>query len=417
MPFKFIHAADLHLDSPFRGVTAQAAVIATALQDATFSAFDRLIQLAMEQEVLFVLVAGDVYDAADRSIRAQLRFRDGLARLAAGGIRSFVVHGNHDPLDGWSSALTWPDGVEVFGVRAHTLRVEQDGHPVAAVSGISYGHGRVTESLAQRLQPEAGERFQIALLLANCGGYAVHEPYAPCTLDALAAAGFDYWALGHVHEHAVLRQYPHVVYPGTAQGRHIRESGPRGACVVRVDQGKRVELQFHALDSVRWIAPSVSISGVDSVDALQRALEEEALGGRDAAAGRPVVCRLILEGRGALYEELARDGALTELCASLRENLATEEPFVWVERLESRCRPEMDLARRQEQGDLLGTALKVAAELLDSDQLATQMAPALEDLFQHRRAGKALDELSATELRALVDEARWLCVELLEGGA
>ena len=417
MPFKFIHAADLHLDSPFRGVTAQAPEIAAALQDATFRAFEGLIQLAIEQQVLFVLVAGDVYDGADRSIRAQLRFRDGLAQLAAHGIHAFVVHGNHDSLDGWSSALTWPDGVKAFGAQPETVVVQQDGLPVAAVSGISYGRSRVTESLAQQLHPDAGELFQIALLHANCGGYAEHEPYAPCTLDELAAAGFDYWALGHVHEHAVLSQYPHVVYPGNTQGRHIRESGPRGACVVHVDQGKQVELSFHPLDSVRWMAPNVSISGVDSVDALQRTLEKAALGGRDAADGRAVVCRITLEGSGALYDELARDGALTGLRDALRETLAAEQPFVWVERLESRCRPEMDLARRQEQGDLLGTALKVAAELLDSDQLATQMAPALEDLFQHRRAGKALDELSATELRALVDEARWLCVELLEGGA
>jgi exonuclease SbcD len=417
MPFTFIHASDLHLDSPFRGVTAQAPAVAGPVQEATFSAFDRLIRLAIERQVLFVLLAGDVYDGADRSLRAQLRFLAGLGQLAARGIACLVVHGNHDSLDGWSSALSWPEGVHVFGSQPATVRLVQAGAAVAAVCGISYSQRRTTEPLAERLRPCDSELFQIALLHANCGGNPDHEAYAPCSLDGLLSAGFDYWALGHVHEHAVLHEYPHVVYAGNTQGRHSRECGPRGCYLVRVDDRRRLELEFHGLESVRWAMPRVSIDGLDTVDGLQRAVEDEVLRVRDAAGGRSCVCRVALEGRGPLYDELAREGALAGLCDAVRETVGAEPPFIWVEELLFGCRPQVDLARRQQQGDLLGTALQLAAEWLGSQDLAAQLAPVLAELFEHRRAGKALDDLPPGELRSLVDEARWLCVDLLEGRA
>jgi DNA repair exonuclease SbcCD nuclease subunit len=136
--FSFVHASDLHLDSPFAGVTATAPEVAERLRTATFDAFDNIVRLCIERRVDFLLVAGDVYDGADRSLRAQLRFRDGLLRLAEQGIRAFVAHGNHDALEGWSSAIEWPEGVRVFGEELASVPVERDGAPIALVSGISY---------------------------------------------------------------------------------------------------------------------------------------------------------------------------------------------------------------------------------------------------------------------------------------
>ena len=136
--FSFIHAADLHLDSPFATLSPNNPDLAAMLRSGTFEAFDKVMQLCLEKRVDFLLVAGDIYDGADRSLRAQVKFRDGLKRLSEAGIRSFVVYGNHDPLDGWSSTLEWPPSVHLFGDHVETLEVKRNGSLLACIQGISY---------------------------------------------------------------------------------------------------------------------------------------------------------------------------------------------------------------------------------------------------------------------------------------
>ena len=113
---KFVHTADLHLDSPFVGMRNEAPEhVADDLCRATFDAYANIIDLCIEEQVHALLIAGDVYDGGDRSFRAQLKFGDGLQRLDDAGIRSFVCHGNHDPLDGWEARLELPAGCVRFG--------------------------------------------------------------------------------------------------------------------------------------------------------------------------------------------------------------------------------------------------------------------------------------------------------------
>jgi len=416
-PFSFVHGADLHLDSPFTGVTAQAPDVAEALRAATFEAFQSLIQLCLDRRPAFLLLAGDVYDGADRSLRAQLRFRDGLATLAEQGIRSFVVHGNHDPLEGWSSSITWPPEVHVFGKdTVETVTVEKDGSPIAAVSGVSYGRRRETRNLAQRFSAEErGGLFQIALLHCNCGANADHEAYAPCSLSDLQGAGFDYWALGHVHEKAVLTESPYVVYPGNTQGRHIREQGERGCYWVTVNEAHNAAVEFCALDAVRWLTGEVRIDDFDTIDRLERGLAETVETFREHADGRSVVCRIALAGRGPLYKELRRPNAVADLLEHVRERFASERPFVWLEAIEANCRPEVDLAKRRKGTDLLAQVLNEAGDIRGGQDLREALAPVLDDLFEDGRARKALDPLGEDELRRVLDEAELLCLDMLEG--
>ncbi|MCK4340226.1 MAG: DNA repair exonuclease [Phycisphaerae bacterium] len=416
--FKFIHAADLHLDSPFRGVSAQSELVAETLRAATFEAFDALISLCLEKQADFLLIAGDVYDGADRSLRAQLRFRDGLATLAEHGIRSFVVHGNHDPLDGWSAAIDWPDGIHIFrGDQIETVTVERDGRAVAAISGISYPTREEKRNLAGLFRPSESGLFEIGLLHCNCGGNTGHEDYAPCRPEELVQMGLDYWALGHVHTKSILGTNPHVVYPGNTQGRNIRETGERGCYCVTVDDLGAVELEFCALDAVRWLTRAVSIVGVETVDALEgellRALDEL----RAQGAGRPIVARLELTGRGPLHRELRRDTAVADLLERLRETGAAETPFAWVQDLELHTRPEIDLDRLRESKDLLGQTLRIARNLGDAPDLKDALAPTLAELYDHARVRKAIEPLSDAELKRLLEEAELLCVDLLEGEA
>jgi DNA repair exonuclease SbcCD nuclease subunit len=193
--FSFVHAGDLHLDSPFRGISARAPAVAGTIRSATFAAYESLVRLCLDESVLFLLIAGDVYDSADRSVRAQLAFRDGLKILAERGVQTFLVHGNHDPLDGWTSSVDWPEGVTVFGgEKVSTSIVTAGGAPAAAISGISYRRAVEHRNLASLFHAENTALFQIALMHANCGGNTRHEAYAPCRLSDLTGKGFDYRA-------------------------------------------------------------------------------------------------------------------------------------------------------------------------------------------------------------------------------
>jgi exonuclease SbcD len=420
MAFCFVHAADLHLDSPFKGATRELEEswpkAAQTLRSATFAAYESLIRLCRERDALFLLIAGDVYDGADRSVRAQLRFRDGLAELGRHGIRSFIVHGNHDPLDGWSSSIDWPEGARIFGGESvETDIIESGGRPVAAVSGISYPSRVEEHNLAANFHAEHPDLFRIALLHCNCGGNAGHEPYAPCKLDDLTGAGFNYWALGHVHTREILGENPHVVYPGNTQGRSIREPGERGCYVVTIDDSGRVETEFHALDAVRWLTAEVDIASLDSLNALDRAIADAIAGLRPRGAGGPVICRFSLTGRGALFGELSREGAVDDLLKRSRETGMAEDPFVWIEKIETRCGPEIDLEKRRGDDDLLGQLLRISSKARESEDMTERLAPALVDLHGNARAEKALEDLSPEELRGILAEAESLCVDMLEG--
>ena len=272
---KFVHAADLHLDSPFRGIRSEAPdYVADALRRATFDAYENIIVLCLQERVDALLVAGDIYDGADRSLRAQLQFVDGLNRLDGAGIRSFVCHGNHDPLDGWEARLSLPPGCVRFGPEVTGEPVFPDAPERATVYGVSYPQRVVTENLSLRFREipafagmtvgagmpggdggvsgagmTVGDGsvagFNVGLLHANVGGNTGHDNYSPCTVADLADAGLDYWALGHVHTRQVLRQErPAVVYPGNPQGRHPLETGARGVYLVEVDDYGAVSLDF-----------------------------------------------------------------------------------------------------------------------------------------------------------------------------
>lgn len=416
MSLTFVHASDLHLDSPFVGVTVRAPEVAEALRRATFDAFDNVVRLCIDRRADFLLVAGDVYDGADRSLRAQLRFRDGLARLAARGIAVFVVHGNHDPLDGWSSAIEWPAGVHVFRDQVETVPVSRKGIPIAVVSGISYAQRQEHRNLARLFDARdarSGDApFHVGLLHTNVGRNPEHDPYAPCDIADLLGRGVDYWALGHIHARQILCDEPHVVYPGNIQGRNIRETGARGCMVVEVD-GDRLNLEFVPIDVVRWHALDCDISAIATVDALEAALGERIEGAFALSENRPSICRLRLGGRGPLYTELRRLGHAEQLLERLRERYDARQPFSWIEQIDLDCQPEFDIEQRRKSDDLGGEILRAAAAWREGD-LRQALGSALGPLYSHYRLSKLLDAPDRDGLERLLLDAELLCLDRLD---
>ena len=414
--FSFIHAADLHLDSPFVGTTAQGE-IAAALRGSTFAAFERLVETCMERKAAFLLIAGDVYDSQDRSLRAQLALRNGLARLAEARIHTYMVQGNHAPLRSRVAAREWPPEVHVFGAdEVQSLAVEARGGRMATINGISFSQAEELRNLAAMLPPVSGPGINIGLLHCNVGSGTGHEPYAPCDPQDLKRAGMDYWALGHVHEHCCLTEDPLTIYPGNIQGRSIRETGPRGCYLVEVNAKGEMTPEFICLDQVRWEYGRVMITDLHSVDALMQQMNQQVEQLLLKAEGRSLVCRLRLEGRGEIYQELKSDEGVGTLLENLRETWRTRKPFAWVQSLDLRCGPEVDLEKRQEANDLLGEVLRGARRLREDDACVSELTGnVFADLFNSAKVKRAgLHPPTNDEIKAMLDAAAIEALDLLE---
>ena len=386
--FSFVHAADLHLDTPFHGIGEVAPFVAASLREASLAAFDAIVELAIERDAAFLVVAGDIYDGADRGLRAQLRFRDGLERLSRHDIASFVVHGNHDPvLTGWSAIRSWPELVTVFGSeRVEVATVHRHGLPIATVQGISYATAATTENLAVRFSRPPGPGLAVGVLHCNVTGVASgYANYSPCTLEDLRRTGLDYLALGHIHERHVIgpstdsRQW--VVYPGNSQARSPRrtEQSPKGAVVVHVADGEVEQVEFVPCDRVRFDEVGCDISHLDDLGELEDSLADLARQRLANADGRSLVLRGRLHGRGALHRDLLRPGTLDGLLRVLRDMTDEREPFVWWDGLIDDSAPEFDLDAIRQRGDFVADLLEIGEQLAREDTVLTGLLNDLAD--------------------------------------
>jgi exonuclease SbcD len=417
---RFVHTGDLHLDSPFLGLgEAVPERISSALRDATLRSWERIVRLAIDEHVDSVLVAGDVFEGANRTLRAQVAFRNGLERLAQERIPSFVVTGNHDPLNGWEPAVTWPDVAYRFPATAVSSRLLlRDGVELARIHGISYGTRDISRNLAASFHRDGDEPYAIGLLHANVGGIEGHANYAPCSLADLAASGMDYWALGHIHKHGILRaKDPTVVYCGNPQGRDPGETDPRGCYLVDVDERGHVEAEFRAMDVVRWQRLSVSIEGIPTEEALILAVGDAIEAAADRA-GRSIVALVTLTGRGPLHGSLRRTAVLHDLHELVRQRFGAGEPFAWLETLRDQTRPSIDLVARREAGDLLGEALREfdrSRNALRQGQEA-DLHDLLADLYDQPRVRRALAgaQPSTSDLLAYLDAADARVIDQLD---
>lgn len=445
--FSFVHAADLHLDAPFRGIGGTEAGLARLLREATFTALDRLVDCCLASGADFLLLAGDVYNSAESSLRARLALRDALERLAQEGVGVFLAHGNHDPLNAEQGAVPWPENVTVFGkgvTSAPAWRRGESGaegaFAAALVHGVSHASAREGQNLAATFKRRpatlmAPELFQIGLLhcaLADWSG--AHEAYAPCTFGDLAAAEMEYWALGHVHAPKLLDRRgrmlegggPHsgvlAAYAGSLQGLHVNESGPHGCLVGRVDANGRLTLEAVELAPVRWEqvrlepgpdvtdVPSLELLALNSLEALAPARPE----GASALCQPPeaVAVRLTLAGRSPLNHELREPGAADALREHLGQELAGTG--VWLRDLIAATRPMLDVDAALLRPDLAGETLRTGLGLRDDPEaLAEAGRRALEPLFKRPRVRRAVAEPSPDELAAMAEEAAFLCLDLL----
>ena len=348
---KFIHAADIHLDSPMRGLASYANAPVEALRTATRDAFTRLIDEAIDAAVDFIVIAGDLYDGNWKDFNTGHFFVREMGRLNQVGIPVYLLYGNHDAESEMTRRLAFPANVQVFDARKpQTHRIES---LRVALHGRSFKDAATFENLAVDYPAAVPGWLNIGVLHTALEGDAAHARYAPCSLDELKAKGYAYWALGHVHEYAVLLRDPWVVFPGNLQGRSIRETGARGAVLVHADETGIVSVERLIVDVMRWERVTVDVTAaVDlhaAVGLVGRALEALLATATDT---RPRSVRVTLTGRSAAHGELfGHEAQLREEVLAQAAALGSQR--LWIEKVRLETTPASDPAQIRARADAI----------------------------------------------------------------
>jgi exonuclease SbcD len=416
--FRFVHAADLHLDTPFQGVAATPEV-AEALRDASLQAWDDLVELTLREQAAFLLLAGDIYDGAMRGMRAQLRFLQGLEKLAQQHVPVLIVNGNHDPVDeGWPAIRSWPAGVRFFSSSTvESATIETEGGLLATVHGISFARRDVGDNLATRFPRPDAPGFHAALLHCNAGANLEHDPYSPCTVPELATSGHHYWALGHIHKRQFLAEGPTwIAYPGNLQGRSPKpaETGAKGALVVDVLDDRVHAVRFEACDRIRFVHVALDVADAADVGELRSELLAEADRQLAQNDGRSVLVRARLTGRGPIHADLRPADALPALLDDLRLECAGGSPFVWWESLRDQTRAELDRGAIRARGDLSAELLQAAERLRADPASLREFAAKLLEPLPPNRLPEPLRGISDDDLLDLLGAAEELALDLRE---
>jgi exonuclease SbcD len=313
MDFTFLHAADLHLGSPLTGLAMKDEDVARRFAAASREAFSEFVARALTEKVAFVLIAGDVYDGDWKDTSIGLFYNREVARLARAEIPVYYIRGNHDAESEITKAVTLPDSVMEFSTRkAETKRIEA---LKVAIHGRSFPDRAASDNYALTYPASVPGWFNIGMLHTSLEGNAAHAVYAPCSMGDLVGRGYDYWALGHVHEYAVLNENPWVVYSGNLQGRSVRECGPKGAVLVDIKDGRVAGLRPLVVDKARWIHETLDISGLDDERLLEGMLRDALRQPLAQSDGRLSAVRVTLTGTTPLH------GAIKAQLASRRDDL------------------------------------------------------------------------------------------------
>ena len=414
--WKFVHAADIHLDSPMLGLEQHESAPVDRLRGATRQALENLVTLCIKEEAQFILIAGDLYDGDWNDYNTGLFFVRQMARLREAGIRVFLIRGNHDADSVITRQLSLPENTHEFSTRkAESVAVEALN---TTIHGRSYGRKAVTDDLSAGYPTPVAGQLNIGLLHTSADGREGHERYAPCSVEGLVAHGYDYWALGHVHNREILHEDPWVAFPGNLQGRHMRETGSKGCLVVTVEDGAIAAVDFRPVDVLRWGICEVDVSSADSATVALALLRDELARRLADADTVSLALRLRLYGQTPAQTAFGRRPThWREEIRGLALDLAADE--IWIEQVQFDTRVPLNLEALRGRNDPIGGLLRSIQQLRTED--LGRLSAVFDDLLERlpgevREGTDGFDLTDPDMLRSLLDEAEQLLVPRLVGG-
>ena len=377
--FRFIHAADLHLDSPLRGLSRYESAPAESIRDACRRAFKNLVDLAIEKKVSFVLLAGDLYDGDWKDYSTGIFLSQQMGRLGRNNILVFAVAGNHDAANKMTKALNCPKNMTILSSRkVETIRIDDLS---VTIHGRSFPTQHVEKNLAVEFPAADRGTFNIGLLHTSLNGREGHGVYAPCSVDDLRSKGYQYWALGHVHKQEFVSKDPWIVFPGCIQGRHIKETGAKGCVLVTVDDNTVTTTEECSLDVFRWSKCIVDLSDAVEMRAVLERTRKSIELERTSADGRPMAMRIRFEGETSVSDEMAAyPERLEQEIKALGAEIAGDE--LWIERIENKTTRKLKLESTLSDYSMLGQLHKEILATSDNLDEISGLRDVIADLRQ-----------------------------------
>jgi DNA repair protein SbcD/Mre11 len=362
--FKFIHAADLHIDSPLTGLDNYEGAPVDEIRGATRRALENLVILAIEEKVAFVLLAGDIYDGDWPDFNTGLFFVKQMAILQNEGIKVYMVAGNHDAENKMTKNLPMPENVYIFpSKKAETVLIDEF---ELAIHGQSFATGSTTENLATNFPDLKNNYFNIGLLHTSVDGREGHDDYSPCTMNHLIDKGYDYWALGHIHKREVLNKEPLIIFPGNTQGRSVKETGQKGCTLITVQSGDIKAAVHHNIDVLRWERCEVNVSGVENteeiMDLLKQSLDKFVMENPECT----LAIRIVVIGETITHYKIHRDtdNFVNECRAQAISSFGEK---IWVEKVKIETSPPAVTDSNVEGRDLIRGILKRIEDITSDD--------------------------------------------------
>jgi len=381
---KILHTADIHLDSPLRSLALRSRELQNIVQAATRVTLRKIIDLAIEEKVAALLLAGDVFDSARRSAQTLAFLKTQMERLNAAAIPVYYIKGNHDAVNPLLDIMDWPANVHIFNARGESFLLDKTapGGRSVRMHGVSFSGRREPESLLDKFPPPAPDSINIGLLHTSLGGAEGHDVYAPCSVAELAAMGYDYWALGHIHKRSVYRQGTSlIVMPGCPQGRDIGEAGAKSVTMLHIGDNGAIREEERIICDIGFFRSALNIEKAEDKTALSEAVTRHLRACRDSLPTDKAIIRLELSGQTPLYWPLIRDydywqGIIENYCSTLNN--------IWAEKLELKL-TELPSEREQD----------AAAKSLPAQEFSALMTEAVREQSFHNSCLKDLQKLVA----------------------
>lgn len=394
---KILHTADVHLDSPLRSLALRNAGLRETVAAASRAAFSQMIDRALSEEVAAILISGDLFDGRERTARTGAFLLAELDRLAEAGIQVYYIKGNHDAENPITGTLDLPQHVHVFDARGGKHQLSED----VWIHGVSFAESHAPESLLPRFKAPVAGAVNIAMLHSSLAGAAGHDVYAPCSVSDLAAMGFDYWALGHIHKRQIHAEAPWVVMPGIPQGRDIGEAGPKSATLLTIEQGQ-IALSEVPTSVVEFVETELDVTGAANDEALRATLKAH-LSALSAALVAPTgVVRLTLKGAPARHWQILRDRDVwTEQVHVLAQTCGD----LWIDKLIFELAPEAAQDTSGASDELAAIMATICGEPGFQEHARQYVETVLQDLPATLRERLIADEAARDALVARLTQA------------